>query len=315
MKKILGILVLFVIYFLTTVNSSAVKSGKIYENEFRFKKLNIDLSPDGEWRHIETYQKNIHGVELITYFLVQLKENKVSRLLEVLSIDNRGVHPTETNQFFYSLLYKANKEKGCVKRLEYYVFKLYKRGMVANCFIVRNWEVNKELYKPFIMRISYTDMNYAPPIIRNYLEKNNIDIPIMMLRSEHYYYSRGKLFWVFRMINPEINGASKTKFNTEETSEYFPSNISKYPDKKKFMDDWVKLAIKRHQIFEEQLKIKPHHKLDLSEYGTIEAIKETKTTISSSSITDQLNKLNNLYKEGAITKEEFEKAKKKTLSQ
>ena len=133
MKKILGILVLFVIYFLTTVNSSAVKTG-IYENEFRFKKLNIDLPPDGEWRHIRSYQKNIHGVLLITYFLVQVKENKVSRLLEVLSIDNRSGHPTETNQFFYSLLYKADKERGCVKRLEYYVFKLFKRGTSSNCY-------------------------------------------------------------------------------------------------------------------------------------------------------------------------------------
>ena len=308
-------MVLFVIYFLTTVNSSAVKSGKIYVNEFRFKKLNIDLPPDGEWRHIGTHNKNIHGVGFISYFLAQIKENKVSRLLEVLSINNKGAYPLEANQFFYELLYKADKERGCAKRLEYYVFKLFKKGVSTNCFIVRNWEVNKELYKPTIKRIRYADMNYAPGIIRNYLEKNNIDIPIMMLRSEHYYYSRGKLFWVFRMINPEINGTSKTKFNTEETSEYFPSNISKYPDKKKFMDDWVKLAIKRHQIFEEQLKIKSYHKLDLSEYDVAEPIKETKTTISSSSITDELTKLNKLYKEGAITKEEFDKAKKKVLNQ
>ena len=126
MKKLLGILVLFVIYFLTTVNSSAVKIGKIYENELRFKKLNIDLPPDGEWRHIGSHQKDIHCVMLIAYFLAQVKENKVSRLLEVLSIDNRGLYPTETNQFFYSLLYKADKERGCVKRLEYYVFKLFK---------------------------------------------------------------------------------------------------------------------------------------------------------------------------------------------
>ena len=266
MKKFLGLLVLFVIYFLTTVNSSAVKIGKIYENEFRFHKLYIDLPPDGEWRHIGSHKGNIHGVGYISYFLAQIKENKVSRLLEVLTIDNQNAYPMETNAFFWVLLYKADKERGCVKRLEYYVFKLFKRGMSSNCFIVRNWEVNKELYKPSIKRISYADMNYAPRIIRNYLEKNNIDIPIMMLRSEHYYYSRGKLFWVFRMINPEINGASKTKFNTEETSEYFPSNISKYPDKKKFMEGWVKLASERHQIFEKQLMIKPHQKLDLSEY-------------------------------------------------
>jgi len=38
-------------------------------------------------------------------------------------------------------------------------------------------------------------------------------------------------------------------------------------------------------------------------------------TANSANIADDLTKLNNLYKEGAITKEEFEKAKKKTLSQ
>ena len=32
------------------------------------------------------------------------------------------------------------------------------------------------------------------------------------------------------------------------------------------MDDWVKLATERHQMFEEQFKIKSHHRLDLSEY-------------------------------------------------
>ena len=101
MKKLLGILVLFVIYFLNTVNSSAVKSGKIYVNEFRFKKLNIDLPPDGEWRHIGTHNKNIHGVGFISYFLAQIKENKVSRLLEVLSINNKCLYPSSFYQLGY----------------------------------------------------------------------------------------------------------------------------------------------------------------------------------------------------------------------
>ena len=312
MKNLLGILFLFASYFLITVDSSVAKVGKIYNNELRFKKLNIDLPPNGEWRHIKTYQNNVHGVAFKSYFLVQVNENKVSRLLEVLFVDTKGSYPTEANNFFNSLLYKPNRDRGCVKRLQYYVFKLYKKGMSTNCFIVRNWEVNKELYKPPINNTQYIDMNYGPGIIRRYIEKNNIDLPAMMLRSEHYYYSRTKLFWVFRMVDPEINGGFKTKFNTEDTSEYFPSNISKYPDKKKYMDDWVKLASTRHKIFEKQLKIKPDHELDLEEYGAIKVIEKTITT--SSSFTKELEKLNELYKSGALTKEEFEKAKKKLLN-
>ena len=50
---------------------------------------------------------------------------------------------------------------------------------------------------------------------------------------------------------------------------------------------------------------------------TIYTNKKTKTTISSTSsgITQELKELNDLYKEGGLTKEEFEKAKKKVLSQ
>ena len=42
--------------------------------------------------------------------------------------------------------------------------------------------------------------------------------------------------------------------------------------------------------------------------------KETKDTSSSSNLTEELKELNKLYKEGVLTKEEFEKAKKKLLN-
>ena len=42
--------------------------------------------------------------------------------------------------------------------------------------------------------------------------------------------------------------------------------------------------------------------------------KETKDTSSSSNLTKELKELNKLYKEGILTKEEFEKAKKKLLN-
>ncbi len=78
------------------------------------------------------------------------------------------------------------------------------------------------------------------------------------------------------------------------------------------MDDWIKLSAQRHKAFELMVGTKERHKLDFSEYGSIEVIKETKTT--SSNLTKELDKLNELYKSGALTKEEFTKAKKKLLN-
>ena len=123
------------------------------------------------------------------------------------------------------------------------------------------------------------------------------------------------LFEVGYCINPELNGASKSKFTAEETSEYHPQNISDYPDKKKYMEEWIKLAVQRHKSFEKGIGAKEHHILDLSEYGVAELVEETKTTSSGSGITEKLKELHDLYKEGVLTKEEFEKAKKKVLSQ
>ena len=55
---------------------------------------------------------------------------------------------------------------------------------------------------------------------------------------------------------------------------------------------------------------KSHHKLELSKYF-IETEIEAK---SNDPVVDQLKQLNELYKSGALTKEEFTKAKNKLLN-
>ncbi len=80
------------------------------------------------------------------------------------------------------------------------------------------------------------------------------------------------------------------------------------------MENWIKIAAQRHKSFEIAVRAKEHHKLNLSKYGVAETIEKTKTTISSSGLTEELKELHDLYKEGVLTKEEFEKAKKKILN-
>ena len=84
-------------------------------------------------------------------------------------------------------------------------------------------------------------------------------------------------------------------------------------DKKEFMNNWIITTIKMHQQIELTLKAKEHHKLDFSEYN-IGEINETKKITSGSNLTEDLKALKQLYDEGALTKEEFEKAKKKLLN-
>ena len=45
-----------------------------------------------------------------------------------------------------------------------------------------------------------------------------------------------RIIYSFYIDIPERLGAPKNKFESEETSEYHPLNINKYPEFKKFMD-------------------------------------------------------------------------------
>ena len=74
------------------------------------------------------------------------------------------------------------------------------------------------------------------------------------------------------------------------------------------MEKWVSISAKRHLEFEKFTKAKKDHLLNLDSY-----INENIST-DSSNLSEQLKKLNDLYKSGALTKEEFKKAKLKILN-
>ena len=75
------------------------------------------------------------------------------------------------------------------------------------------------------------------------------------------------------------------------------------------MDDWLIQTANYHQIFEKKLKAKSHQLLNLVQF-----IEKDTPKLTNENITNQLKSLNDLYKSGVLTKEEFEKAKKKILN-
>jgi len=75
------------------------------------------------------------------------------------------------------------------------------------------------------------------------------------------------------------------------------------------MKKWISTSAKNHRLFEKLNKAKDRHRLDLDNY-----IFEIETNQSSINLVEEIKKLNELYKSGAINKEEFKKAKKKLLN-
>ena len=77
------------------------------------------------------------------------------------------------------------------------------------------------------------------------------------------------------------------------------------------MNTWASISAKRHKDFEKTINIIDRHKLGLDDLFLNENIENEK---NSSDISSQIQKLYDLYKNGVLSKDEFDKAKKKLLN-
>ena len=310
MKKLLGIVVLGLL-LCTNANSKITifNKGTFHEGDVYWKHKKITLPP-GKWEVVEREGFSIGFWDGGEVALVQLSDNYITTSFSFGEVDFKGRYQGYIAPFIDEVLYH-NEYDGCYKRGEYTLVKLFKKGKVHNCFILAHIELHKKLFYPDDPRTKVFSA-----MLRRWVVERNVKLPKIMLCVDGIYYApavRDTFYGWGYCIDPEFFGASKNKFSTEETSEYHPSNINNFPDKKKFMNDWIITAAKLHKSMELNLKAKEHHKLDFSEYN-IGEINETNKITSGSSLVGDIKALKELYDEGALTKEEFEKAKKKLLN-
>jgi hypothetical protein len=77
------------------------------------------------------------------------------------------------------------------------------------------------------------------------------------------------------------------------------------------MKKWISISAKRHLDFENSINAKQRHRLELN---NLSPAKSTTNDNQSSDMIEQLQKLNDLFNSGVLTKKEFEKAKNKLLN-
>ena len=278
--------------------------GNFYEGKIQWQFLNYQL-PQGKWNFYHRSYFSISSIRLNCIEFIQT-ENKVWKgFYDVCEINNGGKHASYLGMWLVHFL-KKGKYDSCTLRPEYFYAKLWTKGMSMNCFRTRHIDIDKEL--------NYPDDPEAESTfhVKKYFKDNNIKIPKTAIHSFHLFYSpsiRDKGIEITHFINPELYGAPKTINGSEIKSEYHRDNIENYPIKKKFITDWTIKKAKQHQEFELNMKAKNYQKLNFNEI-----LRFTINTSDNQDLTTQLTKLNDLYKSGALTKEEFEKAKKKILN-
>ena len=219
-----------------------------------------------------------------------------------------GAYMGEIDSAVNEIIFK-DRYDGCYERPEYLIVEVYKRGGTHNCLVIRHLDANKELFTP-------DDPLSGSAKIKKWLRDNSIKVPPIAFNSFHSYFSRlsrGEWYVIQYMANPKLFNSPKINFLTEESSEFHKANIARYPEHKITMDKWISLSSKRHKFLEEIFNTKNNQLLNLSKY-IIQRDEKNQNKKEQNSLTDTLKQLNELYKSGAITKEEFKKAKEKILN-
>jgi len=306
MKKLLYIFFLTILINLN--NNSLAQSfniGNQINDYFEYNNdIKIKLNP-GNWTVIRNQSRGMPPQKIIG--IGRVENNEILEIIEVYEGKLGGFYVYYIDPILIEIVFK-DKHDGCYERAEYFLLELYKKGSSFNCMIVRHLDVVKEL--------KYPDGHHGRAAAAAYnfwINQNSLSYPRILLQTYHTYFSRmagGKWYEVRKSIHPKLLNAPKSKFFTEETSEYHKNNISQHSQHQETMNKWVSMSSKFHKEFENMVNAKNLHKLSL-ESNFIDNEIEAK---SDDKILDQLNKLNKLFKSGVLTKKEFEKAKKKILN-
>ena len=304
-KYVLLILFSFLIFSSSFAKNISFSKGKSYEGDFKWGGIKYSF-PQGQWIFFNKDNDIVPHTNILTRCIefYQVENQILKGLFNICDIVTGGKWTPQIAQILSNIL-KNDKYDNCTLRPEYFYAQLFTKGTAMNCFRTRHFDIYKELNYP-------DDPEATIKYYKTLLENKNIKTPKTMIGSFHFFFApsvRDKGVQIRYSINPEFYGAPKTINGDENSSEYHRNNIDKFPNKKKFMNDFLYKQAKYHQNFEKNIKAKKRHLLDFNQF-----VGKKLQEVDTNSITTQLESLNELYKSGVITKEEFEKAKKKILN-
>ena len=309
MRKLFLVLLTFLMSLnsYSNVNAKLYRSGTIFENEIKFSNKFVLPVTKGKWEVINQYDFN-YFFQFKGNSIVRLENNEVMEFIWIERANLTSYQNTYINNALNEIVFKDQYD-GCYTRPEYYIVEVYSKGSTHNCLVIRHIDSNKELFTP-------DDPGAVNAQLKKVISDRSIIIPPIMFDSWHTYFSRlirGEWYVIQYMANPKLFNSPKLNYLTEESSEFHKANISRYPEHKLVMEKWISVSAKRHREIEKLLKAKEHHLLNLDKY-----ILENESNYSNSEgknkIIEDLEQLNELYKSGVITKEEFKKAKDKILN-
>ena len=324
-------------------------------NKYKIKDLEINLfDKNKQIKSFKAIREGFGKVELYA-FAEKIDDENVGPIVLIVEskVDKYGI---DIRNFF--LDYFINNNNAVFNQEDAYYYKINKDK--TNALQIKEFNLEKFIKKS-------DDFIEVRTVLKNLFKKNSLKINKTVIKSDHLYVrSNGNLVWVSYMYN--YKAAIKGNLFQNGISKFHPKNINEFPKYKNYMDNWVNLAFKRHDQFQEKLKIKSKIKLISDTYDnqqnldyyenlftslnineneidnkeekekkakeekerkaklaaekkakeekerkTKEKITKSEDELSVDDIMSKIKELNEMYKSGIISKEEFEMLKNKLL--
>ncbi|MDA8726873.1 SHOCT domain-containing protein [Candidatus Pelagibacter bacterium] len=285
-------LILFILLFSSQAFAAKFshKVGDVVENEVSFGKSIKFPLPPGKFT-VAVIHKSQEFRNAMLYQIDQ-ETGYVRWAINIMATgntQNRGWRPAEwcdrTNVYFIKIK-KANNRHAC--------------WMVNH--IRSDISANRGFWKK----------------VRDYELSNKLKNPDIFVFSDHNYAKGSKLYNSMYFYNPELDGIPKPKSLQWDTNEFHLQKVMNYPKHEAFLKKYISVSASLVDRFNQLNKVKGNLTLDASTLITQASINvgsgETTKEAPKGNIVEQIKQLKELMDAGAITKEEFEKAKKQLLN-
>ena len=306
MKKFLTFLFITLFFYGSFLHSREILiHDQTYEGDIKIMGKTYTL-PDGKWIYIGEGNWEVYGIVYQARAFTQIEDGKLKGVLEIGDVSIGSSALMEVVGPWIRSLWIENPYDGCYETEDKYYIKYFIKGTSINCFVVRYTDVRHKMNKRIVLEYPWTIIQDAQFKSRAH---KTFEVPKILVSREHLYFSTlagGRMTSLVHYVNPEFYEAGKTITGDENNTEYNKVNLDKYPKKKEFVNKFIKEAEQEHIKFEDFMRARKHHRLKLQR-------EEIKQTNVDKNILKKLNNLNELYKSGVLTKEEFQKAKARIL--
>jgi hypothetical protein len=159
--------------------------------------------------------------------------------------------------------------------------------------------------------------------VRDYRLANKLIIPDIAVYSHYEYAKNSKLYGVQYYYNPELDGVPKPKSLEWDTNEFNMQRVMNHPKHEEFLKKYISVTANLIDRFNQLNKVKGGLTLNPEENFTQASINVEKagtkkvkksTDANKGDTVSQIKGLKELLDAGAITQDEFDKAKKKLLN-